>query len=197
MSVVVSCLLSTPSKDVIVVPVQVDWKLTRGTWRPRLLDFAKQHSQATVKAASEAAVKALEAADKPASRDDRDAHASPDERRVRAALKPLTELKGIGPATASALLAVVHPMCPFMSDELLQAVFGAREYTVKQYVQLVQEVGKKARQLSEKGRAGSHSSDGRLLRWRGGFVELAHRMCPHFVCMLNCRWRRRACCHAV
>lgn len=28
---------------------QVDWKLTRGKWRPRLLDFAKSHSDSTVK----------------------------------------------------------------------------------------------------------------------------------------------------
>lgn len=31
---------------------QVDWKLKRGKFRPRLLDFAKQHSDATVETAS-------------------------------------------------------------------------------------------------------------------------------------------------
>ena len=35
--------------------VQVDWKLTRGKWRPKLLDYAKAHSEATVKAATSAA----------------------------------------------------------------------------------------------------------------------------------------------
>ena len=34
---------------------QVDWKLTRGKWRPKLLDYAKAHSEATVKAATSAA----------------------------------------------------------------------------------------------------------------------------------------------
>ena len=34
---------------------QVDWKLTRGKWRPKLLDYAKAHSEATVKAATIAA----------------------------------------------------------------------------------------------------------------------------------------------
>jgi hypothetical protein len=32
--------------------VQVDWKLTRGKFRPRLLDYARQHSDDVVQAAS-------------------------------------------------------------------------------------------------------------------------------------------------
>ena len=32
--------------------MQVDWKLTRGKFRPRLLDYAKQHSDDVVQAAS-------------------------------------------------------------------------------------------------------------------------------------------------
>lgn len=38
---------------------QVDWKLLRGKWRPRLLDFAKQADPAAVEAASRAAFQAL------------------------------------------------------------------------------------------------------------------------------------------
>ena len=34
---------------------QVDWKLTRGKWRPKLLDYAKSHSETTVRAATSAA----------------------------------------------------------------------------------------------------------------------------------------------
>ena len=34
-------------------------------------------------------------------------------------LAALTELKGVGPATASAVLAAAAPDIPFMSDELL------------------------------------------------------------------------------
>ena len=34
---------------------QVDWKLTRGKWRPKLLDYAKCHSETTVRAATSAA----------------------------------------------------------------------------------------------------------------------------------------------
>lgn len=37
----------------------MDWKLKRGKWRPRLLDFAKQADPAAVEAASRAAFEAL------------------------------------------------------------------------------------------------------------------------------------------
>lgn len=37
--------------------LQVDWKLTRGKWRPKLLDYAKQHTERVVKDTSGAAFK--------------------------------------------------------------------------------------------------------------------------------------------
>jgi endonuclease III-like uncharacterized protein len=40
-----------------------------------------------------------------------------------AAIKKLVELKGIGPATASAVLAAADPNIHFMSDELMQVLF--------------------------------------------------------------------------
>lgn len=44
-------------------PSQVEWKLTRGKWRPRLLDFAREHSEATVKDASTVAFQRAVAGD--------------------------------------------------------------------------------------------------------------------------------------
>lgn len=41
----------------------MDWKLQRGKWRPRLLDFAKQADPQQVEAASRAAFEALGGAD--------------------------------------------------------------------------------------------------------------------------------------
>lgn len=38
----------------------VQWKLTRGTWRPRLLDFAKAHSDETVLSTSGRAFQLIE-----------------------------------------------------------------------------------------------------------------------------------------
>ncbi|KAF3586972.1 hypothetical protein F2Q69_00031839 [Brassica cretica] len=60
------------------------WKLSRGKWRPRLLDFVSSLDDSVVKSASEKAFKSL-----------------PD---ISKAVNELTVLKGVGPATASAEL---------------------------------------------------------------------------------------------
>lgn len=77
----------------------MQWKLTRGKWRPRLLDFVSALEEDVVKSASQKAFQAL-----------------PD---VSKAVTELTVLKGVGPATASAILAAYAPdVAPFMSDEV-------------------------------------------------------------------------------
>ncbi|XP_050893677.1 uncharacterized protein LOC127107601 [Lathyrus oleraceus] len=78
----------------------MQWKLTRGKWRPRLLDFVSSIEDAVVKRASEKAFESL-----------------PD---VEKAISELSALKGVGPATASAVLAAFAPnLTPFMSDEVV------------------------------------------------------------------------------
>ncbi|XP_039020827.1 uncharacterized protein LOC120152738 isoform X2 [Hibiscus syriacus] len=80
----------------------MQWKLTRGKWRPRLLDFVSSLDDSSVKSASQKAF-----------------HSLPD---TSKAISELTVLKGVGPATASAVLAAYAPeTAPFMSDEELSA----------------------------------------------------------------------------
>mmetsp|Transcript_2765 Transcript_2765/g.6076 ORF Transcript_2765/g.6076 Transcript_2765/m.6076 type:complete len:500 (+) Transcript_2765:127-1626(+) len=115
----------------------VDWKLTHGKWRPKLLEYAKDQDEKDVKEISEKALKALQGC-VPGQRD-----------KVQSALQTLTALKGVGPATASAVLAAACPHVPFMSDEALEAAVGKRDYTVKVYMSLVEALQNKAQQLNE------------------------------------------------
>lgn len=77
----------------------MQWKLARGKWRPRLLDFVSSLDEELVKSASGKSFESL-----------------PD---LSKAVSALTVLKGVGPATASAVLAAYAPdVAPFMSDEV-------------------------------------------------------------------------------
>ncbi|XP_021316943.1 uncharacterized protein LOC8060537 isoform X1 [Sorghum bicolor] len=105
----------------------LQWKLSRGKWRPRLMDFVKGLDDAVVETASRKAFAAL-----------------PD---LRRAITELTLLKGVGPATASAVLAAYAPdVAPFMSDEAMLAALGnAKEYTLKQYLSFADKLQAKAK----------------------------------------------------
>ncbi|WVZ60426.1 hypothetical protein U9M48_010448 [Paspalum notatum var. saurae] len=114
----------------------LQWKLSRGKWRvlvarPRLMDFVKGLDDAVVESASRKAFAAL-----------------PD---LSKAITELTVLKGVGPATASAVLAAYAPdVAPFMSDEAMVAALGnAKEYTLKQYLVFADKLQAKAKDLSE------------------------------------------------
>lgn len=106
------------------------WKLSRGKFRPRLLDFVSKLDEEVVKSASQKAFLSL-----------------PD---LSAAVSELTVLKGIGPATASAVLAAYAPdVAPFMSDEAMEAVLGnTKAYSLKQYLVLADRLRMKAKELS-------------------------------------------------
>ncbi|KAI5655145.1 hypothetical protein M9H77_32332 [Catharanthus roseus] len=111
----------------------MQWKLTRGKWRPRLLDFASSLDDDVVKSASQKAFQAF-----------------PD---VSKAVTELTVLKGVGPATASAILAAYAPdIAPFMSDEAMEAAIGnTKDYTLKNYLVFVKRLQAKSEELTREG----------------------------------------------
>ncbi|KAK7321619.1 hypothetical protein VNO77_32438 [Canavalia gladiata] len=111
----------------------MQWKLTRGKWRPRLLDFVSSLDDVVVKSASQKAFQSL-----------------PD---ISKAISELTVLKGVGPATASAILAAFAPhLTPFMSDEAMEAALGnSKDYSLKQYILFVNKLQTKAKELSSEG----------------------------------------------
>jgi hypothetical protein len=109
------------------------WKLMRGKWRPRLQALVNSNDDESVREASAAAF----------GRVDSD---------PGAAVDALCELKGVGPATAAAVLAILRSDVPFMSDELLStvpAMNGELKYTKKVFLTLLEESRKKARDLGE------------------------------------------------
>ncbi|CAI0464356.1 unnamed protein product [Linum tenue] len=108
----------------------MQWKLSRGKWRPRLLDFVSSLDEELVKSASGKAFESL-----------------PD---LSKAVSALTVLKGVGPATASAVLAAYAPdVAPFMSDEAMEAALGnSKDYTLKQYLLFADKLQAKAKELN-------------------------------------------------
>ncbi|XVF36470.1 hypothetical protein REPUB_Repub19eG0061300 [Reevesia pubescens] len=111
----------------------MQWKLTRGKWRPRLLDFVSSLDDSVVKSASQKAFQSLP--------------------NISKAVSELTVLKGVGPATASAVLAVYSPeTAPFMSDEAMVAALGSsKDYSLKQYLLFVDKIQCKSKELSSEG----------------------------------------------
>ncbi|KAM0749387.1 hypothetical protein T439DRAFT_303264 [Meredithblackwellia eburnea MCA 4105] len=89
------------------------WKLARGKWRPKLYELAVSNPPTLVTSLT--------------------SKLASNEYSSKESLVALTTLKGVGPATASALLALYHPTEePFLSDEGYEGVLkGKAEYTVK------------------------------------------------------------------
>ena len=95
----------------------VEWKMARGVWRARNLHLARANSDEAVEAASRAAFSAAE--------------------EERKALRLLGELRGVGAATASAVLAAYHPdRYPFFDDVVAAQVPGLAvgDFSVKSYL---------------------------------------------------------------
>jgi hypothetical protein len=88
------------------VPLSIRAQLMKGKWRPRLQQFVDSLEEGLVRSTTQAAFKQAAAG------------------KVVPALETLSGLKGVGPATASAILSALRFEVPFMSDEALNACKG-------------------------------------------------------------------------
>lgn len=81
----------------------IKWKLARGKFRPRLKDLIQMNTPRVVMQETKKAFRAI------------------DKRKdIEAAVSALSNLKGVGPAMASAVLSAMAPeLAPFMADECL------------------------------------------------------------------------------
>ena len=121
----------------------MEWKLARGKFRPNLVKFARAHTEATAGKATGEALKRF--AD--ANGDDK----KNDKNWLAACLAPLVGLKGIGPATASAVLAAATPFIPMMSDELIAVALpnatSSQMYSMPRLQALVEATRAKAKRV--------------------------------------------------
>ena len=72
-----------------------------------------------------------------------------DLKQLRAAINELSKLKGIGPATASLILATKDHTVPFMADEALAAVGLPMRYDVSTYIKFADVLQTKCLQLNK------------------------------------------------
>ncbi|XP_068102506.1 uncharacterized protein [Hyperolius riggenbachi] len=136
----------------------MEWKLLRGKFRPRLQKMVESNPEDIVERHTKKAFEFL-----------------PD---VGKAVDELCHLKGVGPATASAILCAGAPdLVAFMADEAVESVPGLTpvQYNLKHYQRFLQELQKKADSLSAGGQDSWTPHRVELCLWAW---KVAHTACP-------------------
>ncbi|KAG7666201.1 uncharacterized protein J8A68_000261 [[Candida] subhashii] len=121
----------------------MDWKLTKGKFRPTLPKLIKSNDDQVVIDTTKAGFKIiLDYMNNNKSIDDIQEYKNI----VKSALKKVCELRGVGPATGSLILSLlikINPKLspPFFSDEsfmyLIEPTGGSIKYNVKEYIELL------------------------------------------------------------
>jgi len=115
----------------------IKWKLARGQFRPRLKDLVQMNTPRVVMQETKKAFRQL------IKRND-----------IESAIQAMSNLKGVGPAMASAVLAAGAPqLAPFMADECLLSLpeIEGIDYTLKEYLRLVEKTKECVDRLNSQG----------------------------------------------
>eukprot|EP01116_Phalansterium_solitarium_P014178 TRINITY_DN31731_c0_g1_i1.p2 TRINITY_DN31731_c0_g1~~TRINITY_DN31731_c0_g1_i1.p2 ORF type:complete len:257 (+),score=52.87 TRINITY_DN31731_c0_g1_i1:23-772(+) len=127
-------LMSRGNVTVAELTNVTEWKMLRGHWRPRNKQLVAGNAEADVADCSRRAFAAVSAGN------------------LRDALDILSKLKGVGPATSSAVLAAYDKTGKafFMADEVIAATPGvpAGTYTAKAYMQISEWLQKRCDELN-------------------------------------------------
>lgn len=108
----------------------VQWKFAKGKARPALWKHLKSNTEKDVKENSKIAFQKADAGE------------------IRGSIEALAALKGVGPATASAVLSFYSDQFHFMDDEVIECLHqGKRTYTVPLYMSLNDQCGNIAKPL--------------------------------------------------
>lgn len=122
------------SKDDLLNLVQ--WKFAVGKPRPQNLGLLRSNSEASVKQASQKAIKMAKAL-KLEDIFENGEYSSKGEQSIKEALGELTKLKGVGPATATTILCRCRPdIFSYMYDEVIDTFESKRDYTAKIYLRV-------------------------------------------------------------
>lgn len=112
----------------------IKWKLARGKFRPNLVNLVMMNTPRVCIQETKKAFRKLY-------KDD-----------LTGAVQALCNLKGVGPAMASAVLAAGAPhLAPFMADECLWAMpdVDSLDYTIKEYLSYVEHVNACVQRINE------------------------------------------------
>ena len=119
-----------------LLDVIVEWKFLKGKPRNALRPLLKSNTDASVTTASGRAFVAADGIPKITASDDDNRNNYAKE--ITAAVNHLCEIRGVGPATASAVLCLYRPdVFAFMDDEVIECLYdGKRGYTLKIYLEV-------------------------------------------------------------
>jgi hypothetical protein len=119
------------------------WKLARGKWRPLQNMVAENKAEDVVKCSTKAFTYLQRKSKSTKRLDD-----------IKGAVNEMTALRAIGPATATAVLAVFSCDVPFMADEAMEGAIGDRSYTLKHCMNFTEMLQKRAAELGPPWTAG-------------------------------------------